>query len=77
MSEYAETCSATATSSHGGQEVAAEADLGREADGVEDAVEAPPPPLQLGSQGGQVGRVGHVELEDVGLGRQPPGRPLR
>ena len=41
LSEYAETCSAVATSSHGGvEEVAAEGALRGEADGVHDAVEA-------------------------------------
>ena len=53
----------------GPEEVAPQAGLGGEADGVEDAVEAAPAPLQLGTEGRHVLRVGDVELQHVGLGR--------
>ena len=61
----------------GPEEVAAQAGLGGEADGVQHAVDAAPAPLQLRPEGGHVLRVGDVELQHVGLGRQTSSHPLR
>ena len=76
--EYAETCTACATSGHGPvEELAAQQRLGvAVGDGVHDAVE---PVDVLAHQVGQPGEVlvvGDVELEHRRLGRQPLGDPL-
>ena len=69
MSEYAEICSATRdVFPRRGEEAAAEARLGRERDRVQHAVEPAADPL---GERVEVLRIGDVELDDVGFGRQP------
>ncbi len=61
----------------GVEEVAPEGVLGGVGDGVQGSVHPPPPLLQVGRNGVDVGGVVDVELEDVGGRRQSPGSSLR
>src|ERR1035441_3985575 len=60
----------------GAQDVTAQAFLGREADGVEDAVDTTPPRLEVVGGGSEMGGVGDVDLDHVGrlveLARRAP-----
>ena len=70
LSEYADTWSATDDVGPGRvEEAAAEARLGRERQRVEDAVELA---ADVAGQRGEVVLVGHVELDDLHVGRREP-----
>ena len=77
LREYVETCSATDTSSHcAAMKSSPRHDLGRESDGVQHAVDAPPLPGQLVAHLREVLRHRDVELEHLDVPGQLAGGAL-